>query len=83
MAESNAEAVRKSLERLVKSGELQRMVTGIYVRPEEDPVLGFVSPSIETIIRAIAKQDKARIIPTGIYALNRLGLTSQVPMNIS
>ncbi len=83
LAKNNAEAVRKSLERLVKSGELQRVATGIYVRPEKDPVLGFVSPSIETIIRAIAKRDKARIVPTGIYALNRLGLTSQVPMNIS
>ena len=83
LAKNNAEAVRKSLERLVKSGELQRVATGIYVRPEKDPVLGYVSPSIETIIRAIAKRDKARIVPTGIYALNRLGLTSQVPMNIS
>jgi hypothetical protein len=83
LIKNNAESVRKSLERLVKSGELQRVATGIYVRPEKDPVLGFVSPSIETIIRAIAKRDKARIVPTGIYALNRLGLTSQVPMNIS
>ncbi|AFK04319.1 hypothetical protein Emtol_3189 [Emticicia oligotrophica DSM 17448] len=83
LAKNNADAVRKALERLVKSGELQRVATGIYVRPEKDPVLGYVSPSIETIIRAIAKRDKARIIPTGIYALNRLGLTSQVPMNIS
>lgn len=80
---NNAESVRKSLERLVKSGEIQRVAAGIYVRPEKDPVLGYVSPSIETIIRAIAKRDKARIVPTGIYALNRLGLTSQVPMNIS
>jgi hypothetical protein len=83
LAKNNAEAVRKALERLVKSEELQRVTTGIYVRPEKDPVLGYISPSIETIIRAIAKRDKARIIPTGIYALNRLGLTSQVPMNIS
>ncbi len=83
LAKSTAESVRKSLERLVKSGELQRVATGIYVRPEKDPVLGYVSPSIETIIRAIAKRDKTRIVPTGIYALNRLGLTSQVPMNIS
>lgn len=83
LAKNNADAVRKALERLVKSGELQRVATGIYARPEKDPVLGYVSPSIETIIRAIAKRDKARIVPTGIYALNRLGLTSQVPMNIS
>lgn len=82
-AKNNTEAVRKSLERLVKSSELQRVATGIYVRPEKDPILGYISPSIESIIHAIAKRDKARIVPTGIYALNRLGLTTQVPMNIS
>jgi hypothetical protein len=37
---------------------------------------------MEEIAIAIAKRDKARIIPTGIYALNKLGLSTQVPMNV-
>jgi len=77
-----ADAIRKALERLVKSGEIQRVAAGIYVRPEIDPVIGKVSPGIDAIVMAIAKRDKARIVPTGIYALNRLGLSTQVPMNV-
>lgn len=78
----HADAVRKALERLVKAGELQRVARGIYVRPEKDPVLGYVTPDIEKIVKAIAKRDRARIVPTGTYALNRLGLSTQVPMNV-
>jgi hypothetical protein len=78
----NSEAVRKALQRLVKYGELVRIAPGIYVRPEIDPVIGPVTPAIETIAKAIARRDKARIIPTGLYALNRMGLSTQVPMNI-
>ena len=78
----NADAVRKALERLVKSGELMRVAAGIYVRPEIDPVIGAVTPGIDEIARAIAKRDKARIVPTGVYALNRLGLSTQVPLNV-
>ena len=78
----NAKAVGKALERLAKSGELQRVATGIYFRPEKDPVIGYVTPGIETIAKAIAKRDKARIVPTGVYALNQLGLSTQVPLNV-
>ncbi|MBK7691405.1 MAG: type IV toxin-antitoxin system AbiEi family antitoxin domain-containing protein [Bacteroidetes bacterium] len=78
----NAKTVGKALERLTKQGELVRVARGIYVRPEIDPVIGPVTPGIETIAEAIARRDKARIIPTGIYALNRLGLSEQVPMTV-
>lgn len=78
----STEAVKKALQRLTNSGELDRVATGIYVRPVIDSVIGKVSPSIEDIAKAIAKRDKARIVPTGAYALNRLGLSTQVPMNV-
>ena len=78
----NTEAVKKALQRLTNSGELDRVATGIYVRPVIDNVIGKVSPSIEDIAKTIAKRDKARIVPTGAYALNRLGLSTQVPMNV-
>jgi hypothetical protein len=78
----NAKTVGKALERLTKQGELVRVARGIYVRPIIDPVIGPVTPGIETIAEAIARRDKARIIPTGIYALNRLGLSEQVPMTV-
>ena len=82
ISQGNSEAIRKALQRLVKYGELVRIATGIYVRPEIDPVIGHVTPGIDTIARAIARRDKARIVPTGVYALNRLGLSTQVPMNL-
>lgn len=40
----NKKTVGKALERLVNSGELHRVATGIYVRPEKDRVLGVVLP---------------------------------------
>ncbi|HOI00234.1 MAG TPA: DUF6088 family protein [Bacteroidales bacterium] len=76
------DAVRQALGRLVKKGELDRVTTGIYVRSEYDPVIGKITPGIEDIARAIAKRDKARIVPTGDYALHKLGLTTQVPMKV-
>lgn len=82
IAKGNADAVRKALERLVKIGEIKRIANGIYVRPEIDPVIGEVTPGIDKIAKAIAKRDKARIVPTGVYALNRLGLSTQVPLNV-
>lgn len=78
----NADTLRKALERLVKGKEIQRIAVGIYVRPEIDPVIGAVTPGIDDIAKAIAKRDKARIVPTGLYALNKLGLSTQVPLNI-
>jgi len=76
------EAVRKAMERLVKAGELERVATGIYVRPKLDSIIGKITPGAEEIAKAIARRDRARIVPTGAYALNRLGLSTQVPMNI-
>jgi hypothetical protein len=76
----NAKAVNKALERLVNKNELTRVTTGIYTRPKKSKLLGFVMPTIEEIAKAIAIRDKARIVPTGSYALNALGLSTQVPL---
>lgn len=77
-----AKAVAKALERLVKKGDISRVARGIYARLETDPYIGEVKPGTEAIAKAIRKRDKARIMPTGIYALNALGLSTQVPMNV-
>jgi len=80
----NPDAVRKSLMRLEKSGFLIRVARGIYLYPEIDEKLGLgvLIPSADTIAKAIARRDKARIVPTGSYALNALGLSSQVVTNV-
>ena len=79
-----ATSVLKALERLAKGNRLIRLSRGIYLYPKVDKELGLgiLFPSLETIAHSIAKRDKARIVPTGIHALNKLGLSTQVPMNI-
>lgn len=76
------EAIRKALERLVKRGLIIRVAQGIYVRPKISKLLGQLMPSAEEVVEAISKRDRIRTIPTGSYALNALGLSTQVPMNI-
>jgi len=78
----SSKAISKALERLVENNEISRVTRGIYSRLIVDPILGEIKPSTESIAIAIAKRDKARIIPTGALALNALGLSTQVPMNV-
>ena len=77
---ANTDAVRQALSRLVKDNVLIRLAHGIYLYPKVDAALGILYPSTDDIVQAIAKRDKTRIIPTGINALNKLGLSTQVPM---
>ena len=76
------ESVKKALLRLQKKDILVRLAHGIYLYPKVDIELGVLFPSTEEIGKAIARRDKARIVPTGILALNMLGLSTQVPMKI-
>jgi hypothetical protein len=78
----SADAIRQVLHRLDKVGILVRIAHGIYLYPKKDKDLGILYPPVEVIAKAIAKRDKARIVPTGVFALNRLGLSSQVPMKV-
>ena len=78
----SSEAIRKALERLEDKKVIVRVAHGIYVRPKISKLLGPLKPSAEEVAEAIAKRDRLRIIPSGSYALNALGLSTQVPMNI-
>ena len=82
----SADSIRQALQSLQKSGLLVRIATGIYSYPKINKFewLGekYLLPSIDEIAHAIAKRDKIRIVPTGEYALNVLGLSTQVVMNV-
>ena len=78
----SSEAVRLSLFRLEKEGVITIVAQGIYVRPKVSSLIGKLLPSAEEVAEAIAKRDHIRTLPTGSYALNALGLSTQVPMNI-
>jgi hypothetical protein len=80
------ESIKKSLQRLTNSGLLVRLANGIYWYPKKEKEIYGIKisgkPTLDEIAKAIAKRDKARIVPTGIHALNLLNLSTQVPANI-
>ncbi|WP_318640616.1 DUF6088 family protein [Flavobacterium ardleyense] len=78
----SSEAVRLSLFRLEKEGVIRRVAQGIYVRPKVSSFIGILIPTAEEIVKAIAKRDRIKTVPTGSYALNALGLSTQVPLNL-
>ena len=75
-------ATRLALHRLENKDFLIRLAQGVYLYPKKDELLGIIYPTIDEVAQAIARRDKARIIPTGVQALNRLGLSTQVPMKV-
>jgi hypothetical protein len=83
VAYGEGKSVSKALSNLVKNQVLIKLATGIYYYPKIDRKLGLgiLYPSLDSVAEAIAKRDNARIVSTGIYALNRLGLSTQVPAN--
>lgn len=72
-------AVRKSLSRLCEEGMIFRLAAGTYLHPKISKLIGVVYPSIEEVVGQIAKREKSRFVPTGLYALNKIGLSTQVP----
>ena len=78
----SSEAVRKALERLEDKKVIFRIAQGIYTRPKKSKLIGEVMPSAEEVAEAIIKRDRVRTVPTGSYALNALGLSTQIPMRI-
>ena len=66
----------------MQGGVITRLSKGIYLYPVIDEELGIFLPSVERIAKAISKRDKSRIVPKGALAMNRLGLSTQVPMNV-
>ena len=77
------DAIRLALGKLHKSDLIMRVAHGIYYYPKKDMKYGNtpIPPTIDEIAYGIAKRDKIRIVPTGSYALNTLGLSTQVQAN--
>jgi hypothetical protein len=78
----NHESVKKALHRLKEKEILVRLAHGIYLYPKTDNDFGILYPSTEEIAQAVARRDRVRLVPTGIYALNKLGLSTQIPMKV-
>ena len=78
--EYHSEFVGETLAQLTDEGVLVRLAQGIYAKPRKSR-FGDVLPSVEKIVQAIAVRDNAEVLPSGMTALNALGLSTQVPMN--
>jgi hypothetical protein len=76
------DAVASSLKRYRQSGLIRQLARGLYDYPRTDPELGILSPSPDAVARALAGRDAVRLQPSGAYAANLLGLSTQIPMKI-
>lgn len=78
--EYHSEFVGETLTELTNEGVWVKLAQGIYAKPRMSR-FGAVLPSVEKIVQAIAVRDNAKVLPSGMTALNALGLSPQVPMN--
>lgn len=76
----DVEYVTKLLSIFEKEGLITRIAKGVYVKARKTR-FGVVYPSAYELVKEIAKRDKAKVYPTGDTAANRLGFSTQVPMN--
>lgn len=74
------EYVTKLLAQYERERLIMRVAKGIYVKAKNTR-FGVLYPTAYEMAVSIAKRDKAKIIPSGETAENRLGFSNQVPMN--
>ena len=73
--------IRKTLSRLCNTGTIRRVIDGIYEKPRYSGLLGEYLPvDPEAVAYAIAKYYHWNISPCGEIALNKLKLSTQVPV---
>lgn len=75
-------AVDLALLRLTKKGILRRVHRGVYGFPEKNRLIGELSPRPEAVAKALARRGGQKLLPSGAYAANLLGLTEQVPARV-
>lgn len=79
---NDVSVVTSALSRLVQKRIIRRLAHGLYDLPEVHPKLGEIMPTTEKVIEAIKKSEAIEVQPTGAYAANLLGLSTQIPMKI-
>jgi Family of unknown function (DUF6088) len=73
------DAVDQSLFRLSQQGTIRKLSRGLYDYPKQHPQLGLLNPDPDSVAKAISEKDEIRLQPSGAFAVNRLGLSQQVP----
>ena len=68
------------LARLAEEGLIRRVMRGVYYKAEYNEMLGeYVTPAVDNVAQALARNFGWTIVPCGDAALNILGLSTQVP----
>lgn len=75
-------AVASALKRYAKKGTIRRLARGLYDYPATDPDLGIMEPEVDAIVLAVSRRDAIQFQPSGAYAANLLGLSTQIPTTI-
>ena len=83
IASNEYSAAAKAIERLKKKGVVDSASAGVFYKPKKT-VFGPLKPSEEELIKPYLYENNKRIAYiTGTALYNRMGLTTQVPQNIS
>lgn len=78
---ANLATIRKYLGRQVEEGTIRRVMDGVYEKPKYSKILDELIPTDpEKVAYALAKKYHWTISPCGDVALNKLGLSTQVPV---
>lgn len=80
---ANYKLVSKALELLEDRKIIKRARRGVYYKSRFNETLKMeTSVNMDEVAKAIARQYNWTIVPSGIYALNLIGLSTQVPNKI-
>ena len=78
---ADQETVRRTLNRLTQAGMLRRILKGVYEKPKYSKLLDeYVAADPDAVAKALARSYHWTIAPCGDVALNKLGLSTQVPV---
>ncbi len=79
---ADVETVRTTLWRFQKNAFIRKVGRGLYDYPRIHSKLGVMPPDIGQVANAIARRDNIKIIPSGAYAANLLGLIDMVTAKV-
>lgn len=78
------DAVDKTLQRMVTTGEMRRIDRGFYDLPAGNSLTGrATTPDYRQVLDALARRDQLRLLVDGMAAANDLGLTDAVPARVT
>lgn len=79
LAFGSLKTIHQTLLRLNKAGFIRKLGRALYDYPRMHEKIGMLPAGIEQVAKAIARRDNIKILPSGAYAANMLGLSDQVP----